>query len=254
MGNLRSLPGQPNFLDELVAALTASVERSLAGRGKVTLLWSAGLDSSLVGWTGRVSSGLEALTIGVEGSHDLSKARQSHHLLELPWTERVLTREDVRKVRLAWHEELEDLKEPIRSVVVATILGLESSPRRTVVWGQGADELFLGYAHFGRLGSEAARARQRADTALLLDVEWPRAQRIAASLGHELRSPFLDPAVREAAGRWTIDEHLPGPETKPILRAVARRVGLPEPLASAPKKAWQYGSGIGPLVKVEFGR
>ncbi|MGA7923155.1 MAG: asparagine synthase-related protein, partial [Thermoplasmata archaeon] len=173
-------------LRELVAQFDSSVERSLSGCGRTTLLWSAGLDSSLVAWSGRHFAHLAALTLGTEGSHDLRKARQLHSLLDIPWEEHIIDSGDVRRVRRSWGEELDGLREPVRSVVVATILGLESSPERSVVWGQGADELFFGYAHFRRLTLEEAQARQRLDLARLLDFEWPRAQRIAESLGHDL--------------------------------------------------------------------
>ncbi|MFH0818303.1 MAG: hypothetical protein V1909_06760, partial [Candidatus Micrarchaeota archaeon] len=51
-----------------------------------------------------------------------------------------------------------------------------------------------------------------------------------------------------------LDEHFRGEERKPVLREIARMLGLPEGARIRPKKAMQYGSGIHKILDKKFGK
>jgi asparagine synthetase B (glutamine-hydrolysing) len=120
-----------------------------------------------------------------------------------------------------------------------------------VAVGQGADELFYGYAHSQGLSPASARDRAQRDWSILEGQEWPRAQRMARGYGLELRSPFVDPDVVRIAR--CLDPPGPGDLPKIALRRAAEELGLPGPLVRAPKRAMQYGSGIHRLAARHLG-
>ncbi len=233
----------------LARVLHEAIDRCSGGPGRPTILYSGGLDSSVVAWVLR-ARGPRLLTIGVPSSPDLVAARSGARALDLPLMETPVDLDDVTQALERWRHELDPLPEPSRSVAVSMALALAATPEGRVICGQGADELFLGYAHFRGLGEEAARARQTADWHLLADRDWPLAQRVARSLDRELVSPYLDPAV-VAAVRAQPLRPPPASETlsKTVLREVARQLGVPVALADRPKKAMQYGSGVARLVR-----
>ncbi|HYK93992.1 MAG TPA: asparagine synthase-related protein, partial [Thermoplasmata archaeon] len=123
-----------------------------------------------------------------------------------------------------------------------------------LVTGQGADELFHGYAHFRGLSLADRLSRASADLERLTEHEWPRFQRMSAGAGRQIVAPYLDDEFvravqREASSIAVASEG----EPKRTLRELARHLGVPAELAARPKKAMQYGSGIGRLVR-EFDR
>ncbi|MGA7924318.1 MAG: hypothetical protein WCA77_10125, partial [Thermoplasmata archaeon] len=59
-------------------------------------------------------------------------------------------------------------------------------------------------------------------------------------------------ALRNAVAGVPLREHFADTGMKPLLRAMAKSIGLPDQFAMAPKKAWQYGSGVSSLVRKEF--
>jgi asparagine synthetase B (glutamine-hydrolysing) len=132
-------------------------------------------------------------------------------------------------------------------VNLALAIGLAHANGPRVVVGQGADELFYGYAHFRGLPSVAARERARIDWEMLVAHEWPRAERMARSIGLELRSPFLDSRVVELARES--DPPAADEPPKIALRRTAALLGLPALLVDAPKRALQYGSGVHRLAR-----
>lgn len=233
----------------LAHALHGAIERAAGGSRELTILYSGGLDSSVIAWVLRPARP-RLFTIGAPGSADLESARSGARELGLPVEEGLVNGSRVRRTLDRWAEELVPLKEPARSVAVATALALEMAPPGRLLMGQGADELFLGYAHFRGLSAAEARLRQVADWSALVDRDWPRAQRIARALGRELVSPYLDHEV-EAAARACAASSLgkEGEPMKPMLRAAARVLGLPDSLATRPKRALQYGSGVARLLR-----
>jgi asparagine synthase (glutamine-hydrolysing) len=231
----------------LATALRSAAARCAASAPAVTVLFSGGLDSSLVAFLLKPFVPVRLLVIGVDGSKDPGSAREAASLLGLPLREALVTSRDLTATRDRFAAEIAGLPETLRSVNLALAVALDRSDEPVVAVGQGADELFYGYAHFRGLPAPEARARSRRDWDLLLNQEWPRAVRIAERLGREIRSPYLDPRVIALAQEL----EPPGPADPPKaeLRRAARELGLPDALAAAPKRALQYGSGVERLLR-----
>ena len=241
---------------DLTAAVDSVLERlarasaDLASTNRPTsLLYSGGLDSSLVAHLMPRSCALVLESIGARGAPDLAAASEGAAALARPYREHTIGESDVATAMTRWRSELL-VPEPYRSVRTAVVLALERAQGPVVLCGQGADELFLGYAHYERLSSEGAHARRDRDLTRLTREDWPSAERTARELGLRLGSPFLDARLVEAVRALPIEWLAPKPtQRKPFLRAVARRAGLPVLLAERPKRALQYGSGVAKLVR-----
>lgn len=227
----------------LLLVVRAAVERA-AGSGPCSVLYSGGLDSTIVAHGARARRPT-LIAVGVSGSHDLEAARSGAAWLDRALTARRLTWEEVRAARDRWAWALTGADPTARAVTLGIALALEASPPGPVLCGQGADELFLGYAHFRGLSAPAAAARRLADLERLRRSDWPRTARVALELDRPIRAPFLDPGVVDAVLATDITAHLPVvPLSKPVLRSIALAMGIPAEIAHRPKKALQFGSGI----------
>ena len=215
-----------------------------AGR-PLALLFSGGLDSALLAWELRTRPDFELVTVGLPGAPDLAAAGAAARAMGLPWKGREVSPEDVRRSLRHLAEELAAVPGPLRSVFVALDLAIASArDGSTLLCGQGADELFLGYAHFRGLSADEAGARAEADLARLRHEDWPRTERIARARGHEIAAPYLTPEFVRAAQRIPVTARLPGETSKDVLREFAVARGLPVEIARRPKRAVQYGSGV----------
>lgn len=251
-----ALRADPEEVARLGRALTQALERALEGQETISLLFSGGLDSSLLAFLAKrwvEGSGgrqMELVTIGVPGALDLSQAGEAAGLLGLPWRPTTVQAADVRAAK----EEVARLlgqKFPGRSfggmpleVQTGLALGLRASSYATVLCGQGADELFLGYAHFLPLREQALLHRYREDLRRLVEEDLPASHVLAGAAGHQLVAPYLDPAFVERVERVPLELRRPARVPKGLLRVVGHRLGLPGKLADRPKKALQYGSGV----------
>lgn len=208
------------------------------------VLFSGGVDSGLLAWELRGADGLSLFTVGVAGADDLASARATFPELGVPWLGLELDDPDLAKVVDEVGPELDGVPGPRRGIFAALAVAAATAPPGLLVCGQGADELFLGYAHYRGLSAREAMARSTADLARLQEEDWPRTLRLAARWGRELVAPYLAPAFVRAASEVPVSERLPGILTKPYFRRWARHRGLPELLAERPKRAVQYGSGV----------
>ncbi len=249
------------LLADLGQWTTASLERAVAGASSVSVLFSGGLDSALLAHLLRKlpafegGRGLELATIGLAGSADLAQAASAAEALGLKFHARTITPEQVRAAARSVEETERSqaahgqLTPPppqgMRLEVLTGLrLALEAAPTTRVLCGQGADELFLGYAHFLPLRGERLELRYREDLAQLQGTDWPATQRIAAALAKDLRAPYLDPELVRKLAAFPLESRRRGGVPKGLLREVATSLGLPTELAQRRKKALQYGSGI----------
>ncbi|MGA8275371.1 MAG: asparagine synthase-related protein [Thermoplasmata archaeon] len=234
------------------ARLARALTRALDGLPPAvprSLLFSGGVDSGLLAWELRRDPDVTLSTVGLEGSEDLAAAEKAALELQLPWVRIALSDEEVLAMARRIDAETRSLSPTARSVEVALALAVHRAPPGLVLCGQGADELFYGYAHFQGLDDEAARHRGEADLHYLLTDAWPRTQRVAATMGREIVAPYLDPGFLSVVEEIPLSDRRASPVPKEAFRSFARRRGLPVSIADRPKKALQYGTGVDRLLR-----
>lgn len=257
--------------DELLRLLEGASVRALRRQNAISIAISGGLDSSILASliAKHAEIPLQLVTASAPGSIDAHRARLMARHLALPLTEIVLTRATagrlLRRVVAVLEPETIDPDRaqewglsprerrisPIRAAVGIVLFACAeeaASVSRRMVVGQGADELFGGYARYARAPlSEVASMLER-DWLALRETGLAQEARLAQAAGVQFTYPYLDPRVVAFAQRQPIELLAGGEERKPLLREVARRLGLPDEIAAAPKTAAQYGSGAGSLV------
>ncbi len=234
-------------------ALDAAFDRVLApfraGTQVLGLLFSGGIDSALLGWELRDRPRFILSTVGTAGSPDLANAEAAARLVGAPWSRAVLTESEVIDMAREIDDETRTLTPTARSVQVAFSLAVRHSPSRALVCGQGADELFLGYAHYRGLAGSEAKRRAEEDLDRVQKDDWPRSQRIAHRLGKVVAAPYLDPSFIAVVRDIPVAARLPEPVPKALLRDWARHRGVPEWLVQRPKRALQFGSGVDRILR-----
>lgn len=224
---------------ELLDVLRASVRGCIGEERRVGVAYSGGLDSSIVARFSQETADTRCYTSGVEGSFDAENAPSMARLEGRNLTMALLRPKDVEALALRTAQLIGSC-DPMRIAYTAPIVCvLEHANERVVLAGNGADELFGGYAKY--MG--ASRPDELMDKDLMrARSEAGELRSIAASMEKDLAFPFLSDAVIQGASETPIAEKVNGERRKIILREVAVSLGLPS--TERPKKAAQYSSGI----------
>lgn len=234
-GVLEIQPDVP--LLSLEDAVTEAVRLRCSPDAVVTL--SGGVDSTLVA----ALSHLPAIAVGAEGSHDADAAERAAESLGADLTLHTITLDEVEA---ALPEVLQFLprKNPMDLELAVTgyficRLAKQCGAKR-ILTGQAADELFAGYARYGR--TETLRADLDADFAGL-SLQRERDSAAASHFGVWYSLPYMDERVVRCARNLSAEELVSGDQRKVALRKVAEK-HIAEEFAWKPKKAMQYGSGV----------
>ena len=206
--------------------------------------FSGGVDSSLVAFL----SGRPCLAVGLPGSHDLAHARRAAELMNLPCSLVELTERDVAEALDAVLPVIPE-PDPTDVAIAVTQFLITRSARELgherVLSGQGADELFGGYARY--LSSHDLEQELERDFAGLRHQAL-RDQTVAGLNGTLLSLPYLDVRVVRAARAIPAGEKVRDGVRKRPLRELASR-HIPPEIAWYEKKAMQYGTGIAKLLR-----
>lgn len=224
----------PCTLEE--AIITAVSLRSDEGM----VAFSGGVDSGLIAGLAR----LPCVAVGIAGSHDIIWATKTARMMGLDLEVVTPTEEEVAEALCRVVGVIPDPTNPVEASIATTLSFVATRARELghtrILAGQGADELFGGYARYLRSpGLAAELKRDFADH----ERQRTRDQAVAALHGTYFSMPYLDVRVVRAAQAIPAGEKVHGGVRKRPLREVAER-HIPIEVARAEKKAMQYGSGI----------
>jgi len=235
-------------------ALVRAVKKRVEGFNRIGVIFSAGVDSTLIAKIASEFTKVICYTAGLKNSRDIRYARYAAEKLGLKVRIRKLTPEDIeryvpRVIEVIENRLFNQLEAGIP--VYAAVEMAREDGVKVILSGQGADELFGGYESYRdvvrREGYEAFRRKQIKHIRNIYRETLERENKIAMALGLEIRYPYLDPEVVRVA--MQIDSKLKirsADDTlqKYVHRETARALGIPEELAYRPKDAAQFSSGV----------
>jgi asparagine synthase (glutamine-hydrolysing) len=233
--------------DEILSRLEQAVVKRLMSDVPIGVLLSGGLDSSVVAALARRHlPRLKTFAVGVEGAPDLAAARLVSDALRTEHHEYVYS---VREVSRCLHEVIYHLESYdaalVRSAIPCYFVSCMAADHvKVALTGEGADELFSGYAHMQRIRDPDALHRESARLLMgLHSMNLQRVDRMTMAHGLEGRVPFLD--VEFVDFVMGLDPRLklrqPGSLEKALLRSAAEQV-LPREIAQRPKLEFSQGS------------
>ncbi|MDI6707479.1 MAG: asparagine synthase C-terminal domain-containing protein [Candidatus Thermoplasmatota archaeon] len=233
------------WIDRLNFILTKTV--SALDKKRKGILFSGGLDSSILAFLVSKHAEVVLYVAGIEGAYDIDVARKSAQLLNLQLIEIFLTEKDIEEA-LPIISKIVISKNPIEiSYLLPLFFVAKHSREKELLSAYGADELFAGYAKY--LRSENLEEELKKDLLSLKEKGMPSAQKIASYFNKELKAPFLELEIIELGLKIPVEYKIKDGTRKHVLRESARVLGLPEEIVVREKKAAQYGSGIMKVMK-----
>ncbi len=235
-----------NRIDLLLGTLDEVVRDKIFTK-RTGVLFSGGIDSSVVAALVARHSEPTLYTVGVEGAHDLTVAKSTAEGLGLDWVGVVVGDDEIRQA-IKGMAPIFGTSPLTLSFEMPLYLVLGVAGEDLLLCGQGADELYAGYSRYRSMDEVAMRSAMAHDVKALITQGMDIEKRAAEAFGKTLVHPFLDPEVVKVSIDLPLDMLLRGDENKAILRDIGRALGL-GPIADRKKKAAQYGSGIMDAMK-----
>ena len=242
---------------ELASLIEASVARRVRGEegGRVAVSFSGGLDSSLLAMLASRHCDVLLCSAYAPGSRDEKQSERAAALLGLRLETALL--DEVTMERRSRAAELPPgegtvMDRALWCIYSATSALAAEKNARIIILGQLADELFGGYAKYAlkakEEGAGAAERMMEEDVRACAERGFLRDE-AACSASCEVRFPYADEGIASFAAGLPLGHMIWEGERKAVLRAAALLLGLPEELATAPKKAAQFSSGAARLLR-----
>ena len=225
--------------DCLLEHLERAVTDSVAGRSRVTVAYSGGLDSSVVALLAQRKVKVLCRTACTRNSNDITEAplQARSDGLDLEISE--LADADIERFAGLAAEVL-DTENPVRVGYTIPLLAvLTRAEHDMVLVGSCADELFAGYAKYESVNDVGHQTEIDLEKAL---SELNKLTEYAKSEHKHLAAPFAAKGVVEAAATIPMSRKIGPSGRKLILRDLAARIGAKG--YDHPKKAAQYSSGV----------
>lgn len=257
-GQPNQIQGLNHYKELLGEVLLKSVQKRLFGLDRVGIVFSGGLDSTILAKLSK-DLGVETLlyTVGTENSADMKYAKQVANSLDLPLKTKTIALEDVKHYTGLVLNAIEEYNVMKIGVGMPSYIASELASQdgiKVMLSGQGADEIFAGYKRYTQFFKdygEKASENLKEDVANLYHVNLQRDDAVTMANSVELRVPYLDSNVVNVGLKIPMKYKLgndPNDLRKCILRKLAADLNVPKEAVLRPKKAAQYGSGVHRLL------
>lgn len=243
---------EKDTLPAIQSTLRDAVHKRMLADVPVGVSLSGGLDSSIVTMLAREEAEqLHSFAVGVEGSPDLSAARQISKYLDTIHHEYIYTTEDMVRALPNVIYYLESFDPAlVRSAIPNYFLAkLAGEHVKVFLTGEGADELYAGYDYLARYETpDELQDEMLHITKSLHNTNLQRADRMSMAFGLEARVPFLDvKSIALAMGipaEWKLHH---GRTPKALLRQ-SFADHLPLEIINRPKEKFSKGAGSSELI------
>jgi asparagine synthase (glutamine-hydrolysing) len=240
-------------------ALLASMKKRTQDFNRVGIIFSGGIDSVIIAWLAKkMVKEVICYTGGVHGSSDIVFARQIAKKLDLKLRVNELTNDEVEQLIPEIIDTIEDTNAGQVEVAIPVYAAVKLAHEdgiNVMLTGQGADELFGGYAWYAKVlekeGYQKLREHMTEDLLLLYRETLEREDKITMAHSIEMREPFLDMKVIRLSMQMDLKLNVKGVEDtfgKHVHRKLAQRLGIPRNIAYRIKEAAQHGSGMHNVV------
>ncbi|MEM3578175.1 MAG: asparagine synthetase B [Candidatus Bathyarchaeia archaeon] len=237
-----------------------SILEAVAGLRDTAVAFSGGLDSSLIALLAKNAGvNVHLVHVSLKNQPETTHAIKVAEELKLPIHVYTYTVDDVKETlpKVLWLMEESD---PIKvGIGVPMCWAAEKAAEmgvKVLLAGQGADELFGGYKRY--LTTYATYGKRKVEEMLFNDVlkvheaNIERDYKICNFHNVELRLPYLTHKIAEFAISLPLRFKIKlqnGDIRKLVLRAAAKKLGLPKTVIERPKRAIQYATGVDKAIK-----
>lgn len=237
------------------AALADAVRKRLMSDVPLGAFLSGGLDSSAIAALARQEMDeLHTFAVGVPGSPDLAAARRVAEHLGTVHHEHRIEPDEVREALPSIVRGLESFDRDLIRSCVPTYFTARLAARhvKVILTGEGADELFAGYAYHKGYAPEPLAEELTRSLRAMHAINLQRVDRMTMLHGLEGRVPFLDRTLVDVA--QCIDPRLKIREVdgRPVEKWVLRRAVadlLPAEITARDKAQFDEGSGSVDLLE-----
>lgn len=219
--------------------LRASTHEIVNGEKEVSVAYSGGLDSSIVAAISKEFAKVRCYSCAVSDSYDAKAVKERADSESLDLTLIELNAGDVPRI-VSYCISVLGTTDPMRLAYSAPIVTvIRKSREKLVLAGNGADELFGGYAKYA---SARDPARLMEDDIVKMLREGEELKKSAETMNKQVGLPFTSKDLLDFAKSLPIEKKITPHTRKVILREVAGLLNLPS--RNLPKKAAQYSSGV----------
>jgi asparagine synthase (glutamine-hydrolysing) len=189
----------------------------------------------------------------MKGCHDLKFVSEHEGIFESEIKAIELTYDKLEKYLKKVIEILEHIDLMQVGISIPIYVACENARKdgiKTVLSGQGADELFAGYYRYLNMPPQKLEKESKKDLKELFYFVEKRDRAIAKANSVNMKFPYLSKAVIKVANSIPISMKIKGKERKYILKEVAKRRGIPETIVYKGKKSMQYSSGVDKALRL----
>ena len=245
-------------IKELEKNLNRAILKSFGEEEKAGLLFSGGVDSSLLAFLCRKNrKKIKLYSVFYEKSYDKLQSITAAKSLGIEISTKEYTKKEIKELYHEFKEicrklELSFPSQVILSVKFATFAAIKFAAEKEnlLLSGQGADELFAGYAKYIKTLEE--KSNEELEKAMKQDfenIDTETDEKIARYFGAEIKFPYLEKNIVDFAFSLPIYFKIRNRKRKFILYELAKELGISKEITEKDKKALQYSSGFDKILR-----